>query len=150
LTDERYTNLTYKTWLSLMAKEKAESEHNLSEEEKIFRCVYLLDLEIHNGGYDQYFTNSSSDYANQLVSALRHIGAYRAAELSASAIQIIFPGNIVPVNRSERFDQIRLAEKRDPDARGKLHLLDKQFYEEAEDVFPLLDSLAREHGFLVS
>jgi hypothetical protein len=150
LTDERYTNLTYKTWLALMAKEEAEGEHSLSEAEQIFRCVYLLDLEVHNGGYDQYFFNSSSDYANQLVSSLRHIGANRTAELSASAVQVMFPSNIVPIDRSERFDQIEIAEKLDPDVRGKLHLLDKQFYEEAEDVFPLLESLARKHGFLVS
>jgi hypothetical protein len=49
-------------------------------------CVDELEREVNNGGFEQFFLNSSGDYAQPVVDALRRIGAAQAAELVEEAI----------------------------------------------------------------
>jgi len=147
--DARYNNPVYKTWRSLMAKEEVQGFVGLSAAERVFWCVYLLDLELPNGYYDQYFTNSSGDHANEVVSALRIIGADRAAQLTQEAIFCSFPNGVVPADRDERLDQMIALDEHPPERSRTLDQLSRTYCTEAEDVYPLLADYAERNGFLV-
>ena len=63
---------------------------SLSEPEKVLNHVYWLELEVNNGGVEQFFVNSSGDYALDTPTALDEIGAHHTAQLVKRAIDI-FP-----------------------------------------------------------
>lgn len=58
----------------------------LSFEERILLSVMALDREVNNGGFDQFFVNSSRRYAPAVVRDLEAIGARKVAKLAAQAI----------------------------------------------------------------
>jgi len=150
MSEDHYNNPVYRTWRSLLAKKEAQGCAGLSAAERVFWCVYLLDLELFNGGFDQYFLNYSGDHANEVVAALRAIGAHRAGELADTAIRYVFPASSVPVERDERFEHMRAVERSDPEYDRILDRWSTAYCNEAEDVYPLLAEHAGRHGFLVS
>jgi hypothetical protein len=62
---------------------------NLTEEERIILAIEALESEVNNGGYGQYFVNSSREYVPIIVDALRRIGCPRTAEITQKAIKIV-------------------------------------------------------------
>jgi len=60
-----------------------------------------LDGEVCNGGFAQYFFNSSGMFAEHALMGLRFLGAKRHAALLESAITV-FPRNVVPKSRRTR------------------------------------------------
>ena len=67
------------------------------------RAVYItqtLEMEVNNGGFSQFFYNSSGDYANELVSAFHAIGANATANICLRAVSVF--GRDIPVDRFER------------------------------------------------
>ena len=59
------------------------SQHNgansLTVEERVVLAVEALEREVNNGGYDQFFINSSREFAPTIVDALQRIGCKKAA-----------------------------------------------------------------------
>lgn len=56
-----------------------------------FRYIYItwaLDGEVNNGGFIQYFYNTSGMYAADLTDALRNIRAYKTEKIAADAIAL--------------------------------------------------------------
>ncbi|MBQ9839231.1 MAG: DMP19 family protein [Oscillospiraceae bacterium] len=72
----------------------------LNEHERIFYVTQILEQEVNNGGFSQFFFNSSGDFSNELVDAFTKIGAIKTAEICKKAVEI-FNGN-VPTDRVER------------------------------------------------
>jgi len=72
----------------------------LSQEERTFFLVFQLEAEVNNGGFSQFFYNSSGDFANETVAALREIGAEKMAKICERALALL--GGAVPENRSAR------------------------------------------------
>ena len=64
-------------------------ERALSQEERIVLAVRALDREINNGGYDQFFRNSSRKFAPQIVQSLTRIGCRRTAKITQRAIKAL-------------------------------------------------------------
>jgi hypothetical protein len=58
----------------------------MSPGEQAAYCVDELEREVNNGGFEQFFLNSSGDYARPVVDALQRIGATQAAQLVDRAI----------------------------------------------------------------
>ena len=77
------------------------------------RALYLLHLteaELYNGGFHQFYTNSTGYFARDLPAALRRIGANRHARVAERANAILVgAGKQAPRDRGER---ITLAEPR--------------------------------------
>jgi hypothetical protein len=73
----------------------------LTEEQKQFYYNQCLEREINNGGFNQYFFNSSGDFAHKTVQSLQTIGATKTADILQKAIDQ-FPSSNVPEDRSER------------------------------------------------
>ena len=62
--------------------------------QKIFSCVWALEAEVNNGGFSQYFFNSSRETAGFVVEALKVIGASKTAQLCEQAISAAFPSGL--------------------------------------------------------
>jgi len=104
----------------------------LSSEEMVGVGVWLLEAEVNNGGFDQYYFNSSGELAIQTVAALRTIGADRTARLLAAA-NSEFPNSLPPADRTLR--QEKLDEIRDV---VRFYALEEEFYQGHEDLTALL------------
>ena len=61
----------------------------LSAEEVVILAIEALEREVNNGGYKQFFTNSSKEYASVIVDALNRIGCTQVAELTSKAINAL-------------------------------------------------------------
>lgn len=82
----------YRVGSLLLAIEAAlarKSEGDLSEPERVILAVEAMEREVNNGGYDQFFTNSSRQFTAFLVRALELIGCPKCAVISADAISVL-------------------------------------------------------------
>ena len=64
-------------------------EDKLTIEERIILAIEALEREVNNGGYSQFFFNSSRAYAPIIVDALQRIHCPVAAKITQKALQII-------------------------------------------------------------
>lgn len=60
--------------------------HKLSEVEKTILAIEALEREVNNGGYQQFFLNSSKEYVPIIVKALNVISCPKTAHLTQRAI----------------------------------------------------------------
>jgi hypothetical protein len=68
------------------ALQQAAENRALSREETYVLAVEGLEREVNNGGYSQFFLNSSNQYAGAIVAALRAIGCPKTADMTQQAI----------------------------------------------------------------
>lgn len=64
-------------------------DDKLTNEERIILAIEALEREVNNGGYGQFFVNSSREYATIIVNALRSIGCSKTAEITEKALKIV-------------------------------------------------------------
>ena len=62
-------------------------QRRISAEERIVLAVEGLEREVNNGGYAQFFTNSSKEFVDVIVDALLAIGCPAAADITRQAIK---------------------------------------------------------------
>ena len=77
----------------------------LSAAQRVFYLNQNLEREVNNGGFEQYFINSSGDYAYETLDSLNEIGAHRTAEILQRALDI-FPDSNAQKHREERIKVI--------------------------------------------
>ncbi|MCX2740256.1 DMP19 family protein [Pontibacter anaerobius] len=58
----------------------------LTEPQKVLLFVENVEREVNNGGFNQFFWNSSGDYAHESLAALEVIGAKKTADIIRRAI----------------------------------------------------------------
>lgn len=100
----------------------------LSAPERVFYITQSLEMEVNNGGFSQYFFNSSGDLANEVVNAFVEIGAIKTAEICKNAVAIF--GGKVPADRDDRDDIISDNEEFEE----ILNECDDAFFEHEEDL----------------
>jgi hypothetical protein len=71
---------------ALNQKAWREGEPSLTSEERIIVAVEEFEREVNNGGYNQFFINSSRDYAPIIVESLLRIGCPETAKLTSRAL----------------------------------------------------------------
>jgi hypothetical protein len=125
----------------LWNKVEARSFNSLTDAEKNFFAVDYLISEVNNGGFDQYFFNSSGEYANEALLGLKKIGAIKTASILQNSFSI-FPDHKVPKNRQERWN---LMEKNKAKKQKVLDDLDNKFYEYPEYLTDLLFKYAKKN-----
>jgi hypothetical protein len=106
------------------------------EQSRVRRLVNELEAEVNNGGFDQYFFNSSGDNASAAIEALEAIGARKTAEILRTACAR-FPGGMPPADRNAR--QALLLEVVSPDS-DAFEQVDEAFYAYEEDLSRLAAS----------
>ena len=109
--------------------EYGDNMNALNENQRIFYITYTLEGEVNNGGFWQFFFNSSGDMANEAVSSFEKIGANKTAEICKKAVSVY--GDSVPQNRDER--QSLLID----DVDEILNECDSAFYEYEDDLTAL-------------
>ncbi|WP_210465765.1 DMP19 family protein [Rufibacter roseolus] len=102
----------------------------LSQPQKLFFFNQNLEREINNGGFNQFYYNSSGDFAHQTVESLNAIGADKTAEILKKA-NGQFPNQTVPKDRAERQE---IVEQIEEEANVVWEELDQQFFDYEDDL----------------
>jgi hypothetical protein len=103
---------------------------SLSDPQKIFYYVQNCKREINSGGFKQFYTNSSGDYAQETSYSLKIVGAIKSAKIVIRANEQ-FPLKSVPKDRSERQ---KLIEQISETSSQVWKELDQQFIDSEEDL----------------
>jgi Domain of unknown function (DUF4375) len=106
----------------------------------LFAFIWL-EREVNNGGFDQYFFNSASDYAEEALQALDTIGARTTARIVRRAMHV-FPNAQPPRDRITRQE---LLFRIDPENQRILSELDDEFYKNLEPVGDLFIQYIQQH-----
>jgi Domain of unknown function (DUF4375) len=105
------------------AKARAQGgEDKLSEEERVFLAVLALFSEVNNGGYRQFFWNSSRRYAPTVVKSLKRMQCDRTAELTARAIAALHLKEVTVERITEEI------KRENPERNAELYALSREFY----------------------
>lgn len=102
--------------------------------QKVFSSIWAVEGEVNNGGFSQYFLNSSAETASFVAEALDSIGAPRTADICRRAIVCAFP---VGLPTTPEAISAAAAELPD-DTRDKLEVLDSEFFAYPHDLTDLL------------
>jgi len=109
--------------------------------QKVFSSIWQVEAEVNNGGFAQYFFNSSAETAHFVAEALETIGAPQTADICRRAIAVAFPAGL-PANPEE----ISKAAEDFPDTvRDALFGLDGEFYKYPHNLSDLLYAYVAAH-----
>jgi len=103
--------------------------------------VEAYEGEVNNGGLDQFFFNSSGEYALETIQALEHIKANKAASILREACER-FPDGRPPKDILER--RSILVSTISPNSVG-FEDLDTRFYDYEDDLGQLLEDYRKEN-----
>lgn len=113
----------------------------LTEPERVFRAIWELEADVNNGGFGQYFYNSSGDSAFHAAASLRAIGAEETARLVERA-NSVFPSGKPPRDRGERE---ALLDSMTPDQDALLENSSTEFFEYPDNLLELLYEYVSQH-----
>jgi hypothetical protein len=126
----------------LWAKSKnTENLELLNEYEKYVIFINMLDAQVNNGGFDQYFFNSSGENAHETLIALEKINAPKTAKLLTDAISV-FPKLPIPKDTNVRR---KLMDNLSDKISNTWDELDNQFYKSQEHIGGLVINYVREN-----
>jgi hypothetical protein len=109
-------------------KAEREGKEHLNDEERIVLAVEALEREVNNGGYDQFFVNSSREFAPIIVGALQRIGCKKTANITQKAIKALGISDL----RSDAIEEVICT--RDEERRNRLNRCDDSFYKNTEPI----------------
>ena len=143
----RYESPEYKYWVSVVKRvhEQENGYENLPTGDRLYYLLNVLTGEVHNGGFDQFFSNSSGDRYTETLAALTEVGAQPSLQLLLDAKQVLFGERDVPANQRERFELMATSTPAKPQYEAAclaLDLLDKRFYACAEVIDQALAEVA--------
>ncbi|HEY0997113.1 MAG TPA: DMP19 family protein [Gemmatimonadaceae bacterium] len=108
----------------------------LTDDERVVLCLGEMEAEVNNGGWEQYFLNSSGDHAHDTLRALQAVGATVAAEILQSAMKVFGKGG-PPADRGAREALLGgLTAKQ----RATLDRLSSRYYAQAEPIADIAGS----------
>ena len=125
------------------AEAALEAQNSSSEAARTFLGVCGLEREVHNGGFNQFFFNSSGKYASHIVDSLDRIGSVKIRSIARDAIECI---GAAPHWGAEEF-HFAAAESSD-EIDERLDALDEEYYDarQIEDIDALLWGFLIEHA----
>jgi len=109
--------------------------------QRVFSAVWAVESEVNNGGFSQYFLNSSSETAGFVVDALSAIGAPRTADVCSRAIAVAFPEGLL----AEPEDISAASESFSDETEEKLDALDQEFFLYPHNLTDLLFTFVSKH-----
>lgn len=119
---------------------------NLSDVERQYWAVGCLFGEVYNGGFDQYFHNSSGATYSAAVDGLKAMDATMSLLLLEKAKQMIFGFADVP---EESCTRRRIQASVDGDSlQQRLDELDKQFWDDPDNLATRSEKFAINHGLV--
>lgn len=142
-------------WISLV--EKSSNNSNLAgwtQDEICYFCVRLLEGEVYNGGFEQYFSNSSGDYYKYSLLGLETLGAVNSKNLLQKAAAAMFEGAVPPESQMDRWRNMERESDSDDDSQttpewsSTLDKLDAQFWADPDRLGDLLCHFAESRGLV--
>ena len=109
--------------------------------QKVFSAVWALESEVYNGGFSQYFQNSSSETVGFVVEALEMISASNAAGICRNAVATAFPEGLPadPEAISSAASDFSI------EIQDSLDILDNKFYKQPDNLTQLLFAFVSDH-----
>lgn len=142
-------------WHSLVHRSsKNPSLSDFSQEERKYFCVCLLEGEVYNGGFDQYFYNTSGNYYKEAVLGLIDLCAENSLSIVQRAAHVIFGASGPPEDRTQRWKTAKRQERFiswqpwRPKLSTLLSELDKEFWADPDHLSDLLDDYAESRGLV--
>jgi hypothetical protein len=118
----------------LLLSNKEQFQH-LVPKVQVALCIHALEAEVNNGGFHQYFFNSSGEYARETLAALAAVNAPITQDLLERAIAVAFPCGY-PSDAGAHQDSLA-----DYDGvADSLELLDNQFFAYPEPLADLVNA----------
>jgi hypothetical protein len=113
----------------------------LNAVDKVFICVWSLEGEVNNGGFDQYYFNTSDDWAFDTPNALRTIGATQTAAIVEHGNALFGDSGPSPDStvRQDQLDGLSEA------SQNALNSLDDEFYRDTDNLSALLVAYLAKH-----
>lgn len=118
----------------------------LSVAEQHYYTVSVLVGEVYNGGFDQYFGNSSGEHYAQACDGLHVLGAHQTLALVHQAKAALFGDAPVPLDQGQR--QLAMptySDEGDAACEAVLDALDTRFYADQDRLGERLLEFARQH-----
>jgi hypothetical protein len=129
----------YRTDSLLLAFEQAvsqkaerEGQGSLTEVERTVLAVEALEREVNNGGYGQFFLNSSREFVSTIVDSLQRIDCPKTAKITRRAIKALGISNL----KAENIEAVMAGD--DKRREKKLEQCDAAYHASAE---PIADRL---------
>jgi hypothetical protein len=113
---------------AISQKAQREGVKGLTDEERIVLAVEALEREVNNGGYHQFFVNSSREFASVVVAALERIGCKKTATITQRAIKALGISDLT----SEAIDAAIAGD--DQKRRTKFSQCDDAYYKNTEPI----------------
>ncbi len=105
-----------------------------SPPQKVFSAIWAVESEVNNGGFSQYFQNSSCETAGFVADAMDMIGAPKTADICRRAVRTAFPRELP--SSPEAISAA--AEDFPPDIEEALSHLDEEFFAYPHNLTELL------------
>lgn len=120
--------------------------NNLPEKEKVTYHVAILDEEVANGGFNQYFINGYGQFAKDTVNSLKLIKADKSSSLVQKAYDIVNSKNMADnIFRSKLLSgKIKELYEYDSVVNNFLNELDDEYYEYEDNIAILLVNYLKE------
>ena len=136
-----------KYWLDLVHRifNTQEGFAGLDQPEKTYYAVSCLIGEVYNGGFDQFFSNSSGELYGLALDGLFELEAEKSAALLVQAKEVLFGDRLVPLDRSKRLDLMPTVGNDSHPAWKQLDALDKAFYSDPDQLSESCKAYAIEH-----
>jgi len=115
----------------------------LTEEEKIYFAVGVLNGETYNGGIIQFFDNTSGEYYRYAELGLIRLGANNSLSLLRTAKKELFGNGDVPQNQEKRWSIMRKANRE-----AELDKLDTEYYKDLDNLETKMENFAKETGLV--
>ena len=112
------------------------------ESHQVVYCLAELRTEVNNGGFNQYYFNSSGDYALETVAALETVGAAYTAEMVRRG-NALFPEGRPAKDIDERREQLAHLSRADLQT---LEQLNRPYYADPDDLDTLLRKYIAAHA----
>jgi len=91
-----------------------------------------LEMEVNNGGFNQYFFNSSGQNCFKTLKALKKNKKFKTAKILESAINLINPKKLSNEDLIIKLRNQEVEELDNEEINAKLELLDLEFYKYAD------------------
>jgi hypothetical protein len=139
-TTRRLDSLAVAFEMAIDQKLSKLGSQSLSEPERDVLAIEGLEREVNNGGYRQFLSNSSNEYAAIVVAALQRIGCTRTATITQQALAAL-PRETVFSAESLGAEMARENSERD----ARLDSCDQEYYAAGEDIASALLKYLERH-----
>jgi len=108
--------------------------------QKVFSAIWSVEAEVNNGGFSQYFLNSSAETAPFVAEAFEIVGAPKTADICRRAISLAFPDGLPDIEEIQS-----IAGEFPDEVLNGLEPLDEEFFAYPHNLTDLLFAYVSQH-----